>query len=154
MAPDRTARWLPRHTGSNATGAPIHPTSSPPSRPSRRPAMFRVPVRTILLATAVAMALLVPTTQVAAAYLVDCDSGLTIKAALSSLSGAPNAVIIGRGTCTENFQITQDNVTIKTDGVHPLHIVAADNGQSAIAVTGSYGVVLDGVFAGGLTVNG
>ena len=81
---------------------------------------------------------------------VDCGAGGTIAGALAS----GLKVITVRGTCTENVTITQDDVTIRTDGANFATIQALDPSRPTVLLDGARRLVVDGVFSNGITIAG
>jgi parallel beta helix pectate lyase-like protein len=81
--------------------------------------------------------------------IVDCARGDKISTRIT----APRTAVIVKGTCTENLVIPFDDVSIRTDGVTPATIVAADPDQPTILFEGSRRGEIDGG-PSGLTING
>jgi hypothetical protein len=85
---------------------------------------------------------------------VNCNQpGQSIGAVLTT-SNDPDLLIIVKGTCVENVVIERDDVTIRTNGIAPATIKAADPTLPAIRLDGAHRVVIDGVVPNGLSVNG
>lgn len=78
----------------------------------------------------------------------------TIGMTLAHNTAATDLVIVVRGTCTENVVITRDNLTITTDGTNAASVVAADTTISTIVLDGAHRVVIDGLFANGISISG
>ena len=115
-----------------------------------------VSFRPILSIVAAAIALVtLPGAAAAVTVNVDCNHpGRTISGALAAHTHAHTLVLVVRGTCTENVVVTRNDVTIQTNGTNAASIVAADSTVSTILLNGAQRIVIDGVFANGISVSG
>src|SRR5881296_1775801 len=112
--------------------------------------------RALLHAAIVAFAFCaLPVAAAEAKVKVNCNlPGETISSALILNVDVTPLVIQVKGTCTENVVIARDDVTIKTNGIAPVTIVAADSGHPAVLLDGAHRIVIDGVVANGISVSG
>src|SRR5262245_12496188 len=84
-----------------------------------------------------------------AVVVVDCGKGQKVGAKIKE-----KAIIQVKGTCTENFVIAVNDVTITPHPSGPASFTAADASRPTIHLDGAQRVVIDGLTPGGLTVNG
>jgi hypothetical protein len=85
----------------------------------------------------------------AEAVLVDCGKGQKVGPKIKD-----KAVITIKGNCVENLVIAASDVSISPHGGVPASFTAADPARQTIRLDGAQRVVIDGLGAGGLTING